>query len=176
MRLNSEPLHATIDVPWGPGGLTHAAVGTTRSISSQRTATVSNVLVELAEHSVCVQILGVDVPARRRSKLKGTRNCRVVVRFSASEFDAIRQAATSSGLAVAAWLGDLAARSSCRTGWSLASNRQDVVRQLMRVRQDVALAERVQREVKGAEVLKLLSAAVQRLDELVDGVVDDPGR
>lgn len=100
----------------------------------------------------------------------------MVVRFSDDELDAVRQAASSSGLAVAAWVGELASRSSARSGWSLASDRQGVVGQLLRVRLDVALAERVQREVKGAEVLKLLEAALRRLDELVDGVVDDPGR
>lgn len=105
-------------------------------------------------------------------RLPGTRRRRITIRLSDVEWGLAQRAAGESGQAVGAWVGDLVARSGGQPDWGLALSRRDVVRQLVRVQLDLALAARVLREVEGADVGQLVGAALSRIDALVDGAVD----
>ncbi|WP_214405763.1 hypothetical protein [Pseudonocardia lacus] len=104
----------------------------------------------------------------------------MLVRFNDDEFDAVRRTADLAGLAVGAWAGEAAVRAADRTEWELGMSRREVLRQLVRVRLDVALARRVVAEVGpaagGAAVTRPLDDVLARLDELIDRAVDDAPR
>ena len=117
-----------------------------------------------------------SIRVRRRAALPTVRRRQIVVRFSDEELAAVEQAAEASGLAVGAWIGEVASRSCARPQWSISMAREDLVRQMLRMRLDLALADRAQREVAGSSVRKLVAAALARLDQIVDGLVGDEPR
>jgi hypothetical protein len=115
-------------------------------------------------------------PVRRRRRVGGPRRRQVVVRLSDDEFEAIRRTAETAGLALGAWVGDAAARSADRSEWELGTSRSEVVRQLVRVRLDVAFARQVALEAEpgvGEAAARPLDAVLARLDELIDRAVQD---
>jgi hypothetical protein len=122
------------------------------------------------------------VAARRRAHSPLPRHRQVVLRFSDDERALVRAAARADGLAVGAWLGDLAIRAASPgigvPTWELAMSRSEVLGELVRVRLDVSLALRLLIEsssehVGAAAVVRLTRAACARLDSLIDRTVDD---
>jgi hypothetical protein len=132
------------------------------------------------------------VAVRRRAHAALPRHCQVVLRFSDEERTLIRAAARAGGLAVGAWLGDLAVRAAATgTGsspWGLGISRAEVLGALVRARLDVSLALRVlQAEADSdpdsahatsvrdtvSEVARLIRATLARLDALIDRTVED---
>jgi hypothetical protein len=95
------------------------------------------------------------------------------VRLSDDELAAVKASAMGAGLAIGAWLGEIAARSTRKSDWELGMSRSEVVGQLMRVRLDVALIEKVLREADAPSGRRLAASALQRLDALIDRGVDD---
>lgn len=129
---------------------------------------------------------------RRRPHAALPRHRQVVLRFSDEECTLVRAAARADGLAVGAWLGDLAVRAAgAGTGsstWKLGMSRAEVLGALVRVRLDVSLTLRVLQAGAGiesdpahaasvhdtvSEVVRLTRAALARLDLLIDRTVDD---
>jgi hypothetical protein len=116
--------------------------------------------------------------ARRRRHVAMPRHRQVVLRFSDEERALVRAAARADGLALGAWLGDLAVRSASAaagsSGWELGMSRSEVLGALIRVRLDVSLSLRIlQADDGAAEVVKLIAAATYRLDSLIDRTVED---
>src|SRR5436309_2342536 len=97
---------------------------------------------------------------RRRAPDAAPRRRQVVVRLSDDELAAVKASAMEAGLAVGAWLGDVAARSTRKSGWELGVSRAEVVGQLVRVRLDVALIEKVLCEADGLSGRRLAASAV----------------
>jgi hypothetical protein len=82
----------------------------------------------------------VGVPRVRRKQLTGDRRRQVVVRFSDAELELVRRAAevSGSGQALGGWIGEVAVRASERPGGLVVADRQARIRQLVRLRLDVA--------------------------------------
>lgn len=112
---------------------------------------------------------------KRRTHGATARHRQVVVRFADDELDAVRSSAARAGLAVGAWLGDLAVRTSGTSEWQLAVSRQEVVRQLVRVRLDLDLVSRAVAGSGDTSSAGIAAAAVERLDALIDGIVAESG-
>lgn len=98
-------------------------------------------------------------------------------------------AARADGLAIGAWLGQLAVRTASArvgvVGWELGMSRAEVVGALVRVRLDVSLALRLIEVIAAsenptggipapeAEVARVSRAALAQLDALIDQAVGD---
>jgi hypothetical protein len=109
------------------------------------------------------------------------RHRQVVLRFSDEEQALVRAAARAHGLAVGAWMGDLAVRvastAAGASAWELGLSRPEVLGVLIRVRLDVSLVLRLLQADDGApEVVRLIAAAMSRLDLLIDRTVEDDTR
>jgi hypothetical protein len=132
------------------------------------------------------------VAVRRRSHAALPRHRQVVLRFSEEERAAVGAAARADGLALGAWLGDLAVRAASAavgpSAWELGMSRAEVLGALVRVRLDVSLALRILQinddldpvcapgaavDAAEAEVVRLNRAALTRLDSLIDRTVED---
>jgi hypothetical protein len=110
-----------------------------------------------------------------------------VLRLSDREFGLIDGAARADGLAVGAWLGELATRAaeSGHSTWCSDMSRAHVVGALVRLRADLshtlrvlelAVADPANRSAAAGvsvEVAKLVRATLARLDAMVDEAVDD---
>jgi hypothetical protein len=105
---------------------------------------------------LCVGVTG--VPRARRAQLAGGRRRQVVVRFSDAELALVRRAAEVSGQALGGWIGEVAVRSSEGPGTFLGADRKSCLRQLVRLRLDIA-------------ALPGVAGVLRRLDELIGVVV-----
>jgi hypothetical protein len=114
---------------------------------------------------------------RRRRQAPVPRRRQILVRLTDEEFEDIRRTAETAGLALGAWVGETVVRSIDREEWALGVSRSEVVRQLVRLRLDVAFVLQVVTELGGeggpAAVTRPLDAVLGRLDELVDRAVDE---
>jgi len=97
------------------------------------------------------------------------------VRFADVELDVVRSSAARAGLAVGAWLGELAVRTAGSSEWQLAVSRQDVARQLVRLRLDLDLISRAVAESGDSAAAGIAATAVERMDALLDGIVAESG-
>lgn len=81
-----------------------------------------------------------SVPRRGQPHAAAPRRRQVLVRLSDADLAAVKAGAAREGLAVGAWMRELAVRAADDgAGWDLAVSRREVVAQLMRVRVDVAV-------------------------------------
>lgn len=124
--------------------------------------------------SPIVRAMDANRPIRRRPHAPVPRHRQIVVRLSDQELDAVREAAARDGVALGAWMGELAMHSADRAEWSLGMSRREVIRQLVRVRLDVSMVERAVAEFDATNGARLLEAVLRRLDALIDHSVDDP--
>ncbi len=80
---------------------------------------------------------------RRRTHAATPRHRQVVLRLSDQERALVQGAARADGLAIGAWLGQLAVRTASArvgvVGWELGMSRADVVGALVRVRLDALI-------------------------------------
>lgn len=99
----------------------------------------------------------------RRTQLAGGRRRQVVVRFSDAELEQVRRAAETCGQAVGGWIGEVAVRSSEQPGGPVLADPRQCIRQLVRLRLDIAA-------LPGA------ASVLRRLDDLIGGIVDGADR
>lgn len=81
-------------------------------------------------------------PVQRRGQPQAAapRRRQVLVRLSDADLAAVKAGAAREGMAVGAWLRELAVRAADDgAGWDLAVSRREVVAQLVRVRVEVAV-------------------------------------
>lgn len=97
----------------------------------------------------------------------------MLARLSDSDLSAIKTGASLEGLAVGAWMRELAVRAAGRAGWELAVSRREVVAQLVRLRIEVAV-------ILGAEdvpdVRDRVMAALLGLDTMIGDAAQEPTR
>lgn len=95
------------------------------------------------------------------------------MRLSDGDLAAIKAGAAREGLAVGAWMRELAVRAAGGAGWDLATSRREVVAQLVRVRVEVAV-------ILGADaapaVRDRVMAALLGLDTLIGDAAREPPR
>lgn len=114
------------------------------------------------------------VPRRGQPRAGAPRRRQVLVRLSDGDLAAIKAGAAREGLAVGAWMRELAVRAANDgAGWDLAVSRPEVVAQLVRVRVDVAV-------ILGADDLTAVRdrvmAALHGLDTLIGDAAQKPSR
>jgi hypothetical protein len=104
---------------------------------------------------------------RRRARASAPRRGQVVVRFSSAELGLVRERAALAGLAVGAWIGQVAIEAAER-GTSTSVGLPD----LLRLHADVALAGQVAGS-DAVEVAERVACLLTRLDAAIDLVVGE---
>ncbi|WP_219414203.1 hypothetical protein [Pseudonocardia nigra] len=110
-----------------------------------------------------------DPTLRRRVYAPAPRRAQVAVRFSEDELAAVRDCARRDGLAIGAWLGELAVRVADRNRSVVPMRWRDTLRELVQERAEL---ERVVQSIRefGAEDAQRVRAeqALRRLDLLIE--------
>lgn len=114
------------------------------------------------------------VPRRGQPHAAAPRRRQVLVRLSDLDLAEIKSGAAREGLAVGAWMRELAVRAADNgAGWELAMSRREVVAQLVQVRVEVAV-------ILGADdvaaVRDRVMAALRGLDALIGDAARKPPR